>query len=255
MTSEKGLDCSEDPCEEQSQIVIRTDIVEEDYYELKVCDINLRPICEAKAVTIQSWLDDISSEAKDAESQIDFKAKSLGLDGEPPNPDVFLSSEENFSVVDQLLADDYLPPNEASDILLHLNCLRDLYRSAAINSPMPMQVMLKLDVSAFKLLPLAGHIFADIPERGRSAMVSMGKKRQKGLRMDEILKAYKKIGAQWRDDEPQKLPILILLKDEKEARRISIHELAGEIFKDPQVDVTQRHINNYLKELHEKGEI
>ncbi|EKD65383.1 MAG: hypothetical protein ACD_50C00104G0003 [uncultured bacterium] len=80
-----------------------------------------------------------------------------------------------------------------------------------------------------------------------------GNKKQKLNTVKTILKAYKDIGAQWCDDEPQKLPILILLKDE--ARRISIDNLAGKIFIHLQGVTTQRHINNYLKELREKGEI
>jgi hypothetical protein len=154
----------------------------------------------------------------------------------------------------ELLVENYKEPDELNDIVRHIGMIAISYLGFAIFPRLiPVQVIHKIDIVAFGLMNTLGQIGVALSRgiekhRHRKSVVK-GKLRQKGQTIDRILKAYKEIGAQWCNDEPRKRPIL--LKHE----RIAISKLAGKVFMHFDGGITQRHINNYLKELHEKGEI
>lgn len=162
---------------------------------------------------------------------------------------------KTMEVLKTLLADDYEVPNwNSSDLAdLHFHAIRSFYRCGA-KTGVPMNVLMKLDISASKLLVVEGKICGALAggimgKFHQKQSVIDGKRQQKDGTVDKILNAYKEIGAQWNDDAPEERPIML------KGIRVTKNKLAEKIFLQLRGAVTQRHINNYLKELHEKGEI
>lgn len=216
------------------------------FYEQEERDAELMSNCKTKVEIVKDVLRTLVDEIEKNRSKIDHPVDEQG------RPDVVPFSQEYCqAVVDEISADDYEPPDDLIILTEHAVIMNWLYEGGS-SRPMSLNIVSKLDIAAFKILPLLGQMCGDVSrfclKLRHTEGVLKGKQQQKKQTIDMILKAYMSLGANWLDDESKKP---ILLKN----NRISINKLAGEIFMRLNGNSTQRHIANCIKELRKKGEI
>lgn len=167
----------------------------------------------------------------------------------------FMHRREIFALtMDELLAEDYKVPDSLVDIYRQIAVIALNYGwLSSVPSMVPAKVIYKIEVEAFKLLIAIGQIQGSIPEGFKKGWhkksVIEGKQLQKKQTVDKIFKAYEDVGAVWCNSQPEKRPILL------KGGRIARSKLSERLFIHLNGEFTQRHIDNCLKELHEKGEI
>jgi hypothetical protein len=166
----------------------------------------------------------------------------------------FASPEEFIATLGQILVDDYLPRSKDWQLAIdHVRCVQFIYNCGAHVNCIPTKLGDQLDIASFKLLLATGMMLInlrDFPKQyNHKRGLAKGNRNQKNKTINVILEGYKAVGAQRCKDEPLKKPFLL------EGERISRNKLAGRVYQEINGLVTKENIQNYIKELHEKGKI
>lgn len=225
-----------------------SELKEEKTLSLKQCYIE-------KALYINSLLLHVVIEGdkarKNLEDVVPFDPKDYTDGGDlsiysPGPPDKFIAT------LKRILNKDYRPSEDVFSLMEDLHCISFAYLCGGGEVFIPPSANYRLDLAAFRLICGAGSILPEwknYPNKLRHRLkTKAGKKNQASKTIDKILKAYKSLGVQWLDNSEKK-PFSL------NGKKITINKLSGEIFLQLKGEFTQRHINNYLKELREKGEI
>ncbi len=216
-----------------------------------------KTLCEAKARAFREQLQSMLNEYETARPE--FTNYAPRENDERLTTTIGLDTTDDYRWwLDGLLGDEYIPPDDIDSVMKQLFVLQRCYEYESRFSSIHPEMLDRLDVASFTLLPIAGQFCGQIQSAFRRLNhkegVSEGKKQQKEKTISMILNAYKNLRAQWCDDELRNKPILL-----KDGRRVSRNKLYEEVFSyikaSSQPGVTKEHIRNLLIELHEKGEI